>query len=236
VKVALVGSANSSRMLAPFGDPSWEIWACSPNDIMVFPRVTAWFEVHGDWDCAEVINRNNHCYLAWLREQPFIIYANRTDLLPKSIAFPAKQLVQEFGPYWFTSTFSWMFAFAISKGAEEIGLYGADMSIQNEYLYQRPAMHRWIEIAEAKGIKVHVPMESDLLQPPDLYGYSCISPMGRKLQARIVEMTERIAMIDADMAKMHDDRLRLLGVLEATRYMTMWSGGEDSIVDIATRS
>jgi hypothetical protein len=30
-KIAVMGSAPSSVALAPFGDPSWEIWGCSPG-------------------------------------------------------------------------------------------------------------------------------------------------------------------------------------------------------------
>ena len=31
LKIALVGTAPSSRMLAPYNDPSWKIWGCSPG-------------------------------------------------------------------------------------------------------------------------------------------------------------------------------------------------------------
>ena len=38
LKVALIGTAPSSRMLAPFNDPSWTIWACSPGNQNILPR------------------------------------------------------------------------------------------------------------------------------------------------------------------------------------------------------
>src|SRR3981189_2150960 len=48
LKVALIGTAPSSRMLAPYNDPSWKIWACSPGNMNVLPRVDVWFELHSD--------------------------------------------------------------------------------------------------------------------------------------------------------------------------------------------
>src|SRR5215467_5742575 len=32
-KVAIIGTAPSSRMLAPFNDPTWDIWVCSPGNM-----------------------------------------------------------------------------------------------------------------------------------------------------------------------------------------------------------
>src|SRR5713226_4715918 len=46
LKIAMIGTAPSSRMLAPFNDPSWKIWACSPGNMNALPRVDTWFELH----------------------------------------------------------------------------------------------------------------------------------------------------------------------------------------------
>ena len=48
MKIALVGSAPSSVRLAPFDDPSWDIWGCSPGAYPVFAqkRVDMFFELH----------------------------------------------------------------------------------------------------------------------------------------------------------------------------------------------
>src|SRR3990167_6788901 len=35
-KIAVIGTAPSSRMLAPFNDPSWKIWSCSPGNMEIF--------------------------------------------------------------------------------------------------------------------------------------------------------------------------------------------------------
>src|SRR5512143_2413950 len=46
LKVALIGTAPSSRMLAPYNDPSWKIWACSPGNMNAIPKADVWFEIH----------------------------------------------------------------------------------------------------------------------------------------------------------------------------------------------
>src|SRR3954468_23311721 len=42
-KVAILGTAPSSRMLAPFNDPEWQIWSCSPGNMGCIPRFDRWF-------------------------------------------------------------------------------------------------------------------------------------------------------------------------------------------------
>ncbi len=231
MKIALVGSCPSSRLLAPFDDEEWQIWACSPTDMNIFPRVTAWFEIHGDWDWPEVPDKKPE-YLPWLRQQSFTIYAQRTDLIPNSVKFPARELVEQYGPYWFTSSFAWMFAFALKQGATEIGLFGCDMSTRNEYLYQRPAMHRWMEMAASLDVKVWVPPESDVMQPPELYGYSCMSPFGRKMAVRKRELAHRIAGNESKLKYLEMETEHLKGALDDVDYQGIaWTGGINSIVD-----
>ncbi len=45
MKIAILGSHPASNNLAPFGDVTWEIWACSPQNYTL-PRIDAWFELH----------------------------------------------------------------------------------------------------------------------------------------------------------------------------------------------
>jgi len=202
----------------------------------IFPRVDAWFELHGDWDWPELgMQQDNPHYLPWLRAQKFTVWAHRTDLIHNARPFPAKQLVEKYGPYWFTSTAAWMFAFALDQGATEVGLFGIDMTARSEYLSQRPAMQRWMEIAHGSGVKVYIPNESDLMQPPELYGYSCLTPMGRKLALRNAELRHRINKNEAQIKSLQTETMLLKGGLDTVDYMsTVWNGGINSIVDSFT--
>jgi len=71
LKIAMIGTAPSSRMLAPFNDPEWTIWGSSPGN-MDLPRADAWFEIHSNLlfpECASY----GAPYLEWLKKQTFPI-------------------------------------------------------------------------------------------------------------------------------------------------------------------
>jgi hypothetical protein len=193
MKVALVGTCPSSRMLAPYTNGDWEIWACSPgNAFGLLPRVTRWFEIHGDLGWAESGKWGAGKYVDWLNEQDFTIYAQSREYIKRSIPYPLDEMIAKHSLYFFTSTFAYMMALAIAEGATEIGLYGIDMTLPDEYLGQRPAMQHFIAMCMAMGIKVGAPDESDIMQPPPLYGYVDATPQGRKMFVYQAELEEKL--------------------------------------------
>ena len=76
MKVAIIGTAPSSRMLAPFDDDSFEIWACSPyfnietRTFCDLPRMTKFFELH-EWDEPALVDKLREAqadgYKRWLK-------------------------------------------------------------------------------------------------------------------------------------------------------------------------
>lgn len=187
-KIAILGTAPSSRLLAPLRDPEWEIWATSPPN-MDLPRVDAWFEIHCD---ASIDELNMPHFVTHLQNHPRVYMATKTDRFPNAIVYPKDEILKEFDPYYMTSSASWMIAFAILQKPEEIGLWGIDMCADEEYAYQRPGCRELLKEAEKRGIKVTVPIESDLLVYPPLYGFSEFAPFGAKLRARKKELVERL--------------------------------------------
>lgn len=224
LKIALVGTAPSSRMLAPFHDASWTIWACSPGNMNVLPRVDAWFELHGNLHWPE--NQSYGMpYVEWLKRLTIPVYMQDTKYLPNATVFPMEQMVNEFGPDFFTSSFAWMMALAISQGANEIALYGIDMASRDEYILQRPGFYFFKRMAEMRGIKVSAPTESDIMQHPPLYGYSDISPFGRKLNARTSELKGRLDQMRQERARLDHNITYLEGALEDLDYVSsIWMG------------
>jgi hypothetical protein len=193
MRVALVGTCPSSRMLAPYANGDWEIWACSPgNAFGLLPRVTRWFEIHGDLGWAESGEWGASKYVDWLNEQDFTVYAQNREYIKKAIPYPLDEMIAKHSLYFFTSTFAYMMALAIAEGAEEIGLFGIDMTLPNEYSDQRPAMQHFIVMCMAIGIKIGAPDESDIMRPPPLYGYVDATPHGRKLQVYTTELEEKL--------------------------------------------
>lgn len=228
LKIALIGTAPSSRMLAPYNDPSWKIWACSPGNMGALPRVDAWFEIHNNLLWPECIGYGGP-YVEWLKNQTFPIYMQDQTLVPNAITYPMQDMVQEFGQYFFTSSFSWMIAFAIKAGVKELGLFGIDMASKDEYILQRAGGHYFMQEAHRRGVKVILPTESDLMQPPPLYGYSDNTPFHRKLHVRQKEISERVAAMRIERDKLAQNITYLEGALEDLDYtMSIWGGVQRS--------
>jgi len=224
MKIALIGSAPSSARLAPYADPEWKIWACSPGSIQYFKRTPdAFFELHRweperSWFC---IN-----YRTWLANATCPVYMiDPIQAVPASIAYPKDEMVRKFGPWFFTSSLSWMFALAIHQGATEIGLWGVDMSAQEEWEFQRSGCHFFIALAREMGIKVTIPHESDLLRPPPFYGFREVDPMHIKLVARNEELTAKIREAEQKIQAARDEAMFYKGALDANLYtIKTWVG------------
>src|SRR5215472_7823700 len=116
-KVAIIGTQPSSRMLAPFADTEWTIWGTSPGNQNILPRVDAWFEMH----CNLLWPQYKHYgepYIKWLNEVKFPVVAQDQKLVKNAISYPLRKMLKRFGPYFFTSTFAWVMAYAIDVGVE----------------------------------------------------------------------------------------------------------------------
>ena len=224
LKVALIGTAPSSRMLAPFNDPSWQIWACSPGNQNTLPRVDVWFELHGNLHWPENASYGLP-YIEWLKTLKIPVYMQNQDYVPNAVVFPMDDMVKEFGRDFFTSSFAWMMALAISKGAKEIALFGIDMASRDEYILQRPGFYYFKYRAEQLGIKVWAPNESDIMQPPGLYGFSDVTPFGRKILAREKELKDRVNAAKQQIAQLQHTVTYLEGATEDIDYVrSIWIG------------
>jgi hypothetical protein len=224
LKVALIGTAPSSRMLAPYNDPSWQIWGCSPGNMNALPRVNLWFELHSNllWPQHESYGRP---YIEWLKVQSFPVYMQDQTLVPRATIFPRDELVERFGDEFFTSSFAWMMALAIRMGATEIALYGIDMASRDEYIRQRPGFYYFKREAIKLGIKVSAPNESDIMQSPPLYAYVDSTPFGRKIMARREEVSGRINGMSQQIEQANRSKTYLEGALEDLDYFeSIWSG------------
>jgi hypothetical protein len=224
LKVALIGTAPSSRMLAPYNDPSWQIWGCSPGNMNTLPRVNLWFELHSNllWPEHESYGRP---YIEWLKQQTFPIYMQDQSLVPNATTFPKDEMVEMFGDDFFTSSFAWMMALAISMGAAEISLYGIDMASRDEYIRQRPGFYYFRQMARQRGVKVSAPHESDIMQAPPLYAYVDSTPFGRKIMARRTEVSGRVSGMVQQRDQLNNNINYLQGAQEDLDYFeSIWSG------------
>ncbi len=194
LQIALVGSAPSSDKLAPFGDPAWEIWACSPNNYKA-PRVDAWFELH---DLERKWVPGNEPYMECLTNHDRVYIARKDPRLPNGIVYPREEMYKFFGDYAFMDTFfqsqvSYMLAMAITLKPAKIGLWGIDMAATDEYGLQRPGCHFFFLEALRRKIEIIAPRQSDILNPIPPYAYKEHSPMYWRQKARKIELRTAVA-------------------------------------------
>jgi len=178
-KVAIVGY-TSTREQAPYGDDSFEIWGI--NDLYEYiPRFNRWFDIHSyDFIKNQVSSRTGRKQLEVLKSMPVPVYMQKKfKSIPNSVRYPFDEIVKYFSPYftdpvharYFTNSISFMLALAIYEGFQEIAIYGVDLAVTTEYSEQRPSCEFWIGVAVGRGIKVHIPLQSDLLKTRFIYGF-----------------------------------------------------------------
>lgn len=221
LKVALVGSAPSSVRLAPYNDPSWQIWGCSPGVYGVAPRVDQWFEMHL-WEPGVPWLSPEYCQ--WLAALPGrgvkLWVGQEIGALPGSTVYPADQILAKYDPQrWFcTSSLFWMMAMAIESGATTIGFWGVDMAASEEYEMQRAGIHFLTYMAVARGIEVGIPPESDLFTPRFRYGVDEWTHAYRKMRARKFELEQRCKDAEAQALAANNGAHFLRGALDDMKY------------------
>ena len=202
--VAIVGFAGTTRHLAPYDDPKWEIW--SLNEAHRQPwmkRITRWFQIHQKWDFTKQNNQSYKEHWEWLRrEHPFPIYMQeKYDEVPSSVEFPLDQISGEFlynvrrgtelggidkdtelNKY-FTSSFAFMCSLALLEGFKNIAVFGFEMATDTEYRYQKGSTEYWLGIAtavcKARGGQLFLPKDCRLINGA-LYGYEVSRMINRQ--------------------------------------------------------
>jgi hypothetical protein len=235
LKIALVGSAPSSCRGAPYNDAAWNIYGCSPGLYGVATRVTEWFETHlwepgATWFSPE--------YVQWLHALPkrgVTLWVGGPTGVEGALIFPFDQVLATYDPQrWFcSSSLFWMMARAIEaikdEAAEQgrsinhtvdkIAFYGVDMAAGEEYEMQRAGIHFLTYAAQALGIEVGAPHESDLFTPRFRYGADEWTHAYRKMRQRRGELQQRLAVAEATARQSQDAAHFLKGALEDLGYM-----------------
>ncbi len=182
--IAILGSHPQTVATAPFDDPGWLIYACSPHNIEMrtLPRWDEWFEVHLP---VQDKTRSYH-YLRGLEEQSRQKLARGEDAVvwmrdknalphfPGGKLYPEAEMKQQFCAFLFSSSIAFMLAKAIADcerlGIKQIGLWGILQSSETEFAYQRPGTQYFLWEATRRGIKVLAAKESQLFEPaPEIF-------------------------------------------------------------------
>jgi hypothetical protein len=158
-------------------------------------------------------------FLSWLRKHPKLYLQAENSLFPNALAYPKDEMVAKYGPYFFTSSLSYMWALALEQKPTHIGMWGVDMTATEEYGYQRAGCHYFIQKARDLGVQVVVPVESDILAPTPQYGFREANPLYRKLLVRRQEIMLRYQAARAEEASQKVLADTLSGALEDIDYM-----------------
>ena len=164
-KVGIIGRCENTREEAPFNDSSWEMWGLAWDMGFVGARH---YEIHSpnSWTNGTISDRMD--YPEWLKsiaecngedlwlQRPYIENA-KIYPLDKVRAQSYLCLPDSDEPY-LESSIAWMIAHAIvDKDVDKIGVWGVDLTAEDEWAYQRPNMAYLIGVARTLGIPVIIP-------------------------------------------------------------------------------
>lgn len=115
----------------------------------------------------------------WLKTSKVPVMTSRTHPdYPALIEFPLEDVLNHLGHDYFNSTAAYSIAFAIHQGASAISIFGMDFSYANTHQAEkgRACVEFWLGVAHARGIKIHLPKNTTLMdacnaQAERLYGY-----------------------------------------------------------------
>jgi hypothetical protein len=160
-----------------------------------------------------------------------IYMQERYEDVPNSIKFPLKEIVDKYGDY-FTNSVSFMTAMAIYEGYQEIGIWGVDMAVGTEYVNQRPSCEYFIGLARGAGIKVYIPMASDLCKTRFMYAFE--APKQNKYKEKIDSMLKNMRMRDAQiveqMRALERSHFQYEGAIGATQEIDkIWANLDDPL-------
>jgi hypothetical protein len=216
-KVAILGFAESWK-LAPFGDPSIEVWGLNELHKYV-PRWNRWWEVH-DADTLGVTARDlsegeQKRHLEWLSrnhgpDKRIYMQPQFCDgRFPNAVPYQLDKMISLFGRY-FTSSIGYMVADAIVDGYSWIGLYGIDLASDVEYPHQRPNTEYLIGIARGLGREVVLAPTSAICKAGHLYGYE--KPLAENNQ-----ILDAVKAHKAGLDKKREETLALLNTLDGAQ-------------------
>jgi hypothetical protein len=159
MKPLIIAGGSDGIKYIPY-EKDYEIWGITDNAIRTLKRFDVLFDPHKLSHAKKNKRLKNYYEILTTLKQP--IYMRRHfKQIPSSIQYPRTEIVKKYGELFFSS-FDYMMALAIHLGYKEIYIYGIDMAVQQEYLYQRPSAMYWVGIARGSGIKVTIQKDSGL--------------------------------------------------------------------------
>lgn len=106
----------------------------------------------------------------WILDvQPKLVTIKNYYTLSNKEIIPVKKLIKKYGPI-FHSSITWMLAYADYLGYKDIEIKGVHMQHHTEYGKQRDSLFFLMGMLKSKGIKISVPLDSEIYLSTKLYG------------------------------------------------------------------
>ena len=228
-KIAICGFASSSRHLIPTDDTTWII--AGLNQLYRhMPRADVWFDIHVNWADHNVEGTDHE---GWLKSCGIPVYmSHKPKELPDVIEYPIDRMIARHGVDYFTSTVSFMIAWAMDTIEADIeagngvasdytiGVFGIDLIVGTEYEVQKACAEFWLGVAAGLGINVVIPPQSALLKQSHRYGYALEPDSGL---LKFGELKARVGELDGFMKK-------------ATPIMHGMNGALQALTDLKAKS
>jgi hypothetical protein len=163
-KIAIVGFAETSYKLAPWGKPDWEIWGLNGlHKIITWTNnITRWFQIHPKESIFGEGLGGGVDHVKFLQSLKIPVFMTQHyDEIPMSVAYPLKEICEWFSigrekerhPY-LSNTISEMLALLAyeivigGREVDEIGVWGVDMAHATEWAYQKNSCEFYLGIFE----------------------------------------------------------------------------------------
>lgn len=199
-KIALIGTGRLAET-APYDDPDYEIWGVASR-LKHVTRADRWFELHRlDGEPKSFQDNWRKDIKRWSKEVELYMLYPEPNLGPRVIPYPYQRIVDRFGTFFMTSSFSWMMALAIDELRPEDGepvpgelsFWGVDMEYGTEYRHQRVGFRHFIDVARVLNITVTRFADSGLSYEPVPYPMWQDDPLQAKLTTRHKEALDKLA-------------------------------------------
>ena len=210
LKVCIVGLHPAHRDLAPWDDPSWEVWAINESlgpkfsdkdGVPFIHRWTRWFQLHTPDIFDRPENWNDEGHPAWLRSLPGpdspdykpLYMIDKYPDIPASVKYPIDAIKEKLEldgrTTFFSATVPHLISFALYLDAKAIMLRGVEAASETEYGNERDSLSFWLGFAKGYGAKIDLPDNCQLLGAGRaVYGYEGLTGITKATLAKRLEI------------------------------------------------